>query len=34
MIMIIILSCSAGNCDRATCPDCLECVVFCNCPPR
>jgi hypothetical protein len=26
------LSCSAGNCSRSTCPDCGECVIFCNCP--
>jgi hypothetical protein len=26
------LQCTAGNCNKKTCPDCGECVVFCNCP--
>jgi hypothetical protein len=26
------LQCTAGNCNKGTCPGCGECVVFCNCP--
>lgn len=27
----VVLGCSAGNCKLGTCPDCGECVMFCNC---
>jgi hypothetical protein len=30
-IVIVDLSCSAKNCNLGTCPDCGECVRFCNC---
>lgn len=26
-----VLSCSSSNCNKGVCPDCGECVVFCNC---
>ena len=27
----IVLSCSSSNCSLPTCPDCGECVRFCDC---